>query len=171
MANNLPQCKTQSSITHTLNKIFGDDNIVGIHYGHNNNQTEERQTGWCHIQCLNATIYMEWLYKSTYILGCRVGFIPHKGNIDGKEPNKTAIRLAQTPTCEAIAQKIQAMSNAVTAAPLVMEKSLTNSFMDLVIAVDKKLTRFANNTNSTQTRELKLPRIPSRHTLWVSEVY
>ena len=87
VANNLPQRESQSTITKTLKRLFGEENISGITYGHKSNQEDDRQAGWCHIQCLNAAVYTEWLRKSTYILGRRVDFIPHKGSIDGAEPN------------------------------------------------------------------------------------
>ena len=41
-------------------------------------------------------------------------------SIDGSKPNKMAIRLANTPTHEAIAQKVQAMNYIVAAHPAIM---------------------------------------------------
>ena len=111
VANNLPQMESQSTITKVLKRLFGEENITGITFGYTSNQEDDRQGGWCHIQCLNAAVYTEWLRKSTYILGRRVDFIPHKGSIDGSEPNPTAIQLAHAPVREVIAQKAQAMSN------------------------------------------------------------
>ena len=105
VANNLPQCESQSTITKALKRLFGEENITGITYGHKSNQEDDRQAGWCHIQCLNAAVYTEWLRKSTYILGRRMDFIPHKGSIDGTEPNQMAIQLAHAPVHEVIAQK------------------------------------------------------------------
>ena len=105
VANNLPQCESQSTITKALKQLFGEENITGITYGHKSNQEDDRQAGWCHIQCLNAAVYTEWLRKSTYILGRRMDFIPHKGSIDGTEPNQMAIQLAHAPVHEVIAQK------------------------------------------------------------------
>ena len=29
---------------------------------------EDMHNGWCHIHCLNATLYTEWLHQFTYIL-------------------------------------------------------------------------------------------------------
>ena len=118
VANNLPQREFQAAITKALKRLFGDENITGVFFGHQSNQEDGRQSGWCHIQCLNTAVYIKWLRRSTYILGRRVDFIPHKGSIDSIEPNPTAIRLAHAPVREVIAQKAQAMSNAASS-PLV----------------------------------------------------
>ena len=91
VANNLPQRKSQSTITKSLKKLFGEENITRITFGYKTNHEDDCQAGWCHTQCLNAAVYKDWLNKSTYILGRRVEFIPHKGSIDGTEPNQTAI--------------------------------------------------------------------------------
>ena len=153
VANNLPQRESQSSITKALKRLFGEENVTGVTFRYNSNQNDDRQAGWCHIQCLNAAVYTEWLRKSTYILGRRVDFIPHKGSIDGVEPNPTAIRLAHAPTKEVIAQKAQAMSNTAAASPLVSEKLFTKTIKDLVATVDNKLTTLTNNINlNTDTR-------------------
>ena len=147
VANNLPQRESQSTITKALKRLFGEENITGITFGYNTNQGDDRQPGWCHIQCLNAAVYTEWLRKSTYILGRRVDFIPHKGSIDGTDPNPTAIRLAHAPVREVIAQKAQAMSNNAASSPLVSEKFFTKTIKELVETVDDKLTTLTNNIN------------------------
>ena len=103
VANNLPQRESQSAIIKAFKRLFEDENITGITFGHNSNQEDDRQAGWCHTQCLNVAVYTEWLQKFMYILGKRVNFIPHKGSIDGTEPNPMAIQLAQAPTREVIA--------------------------------------------------------------------
>ena len=87
------------------------------HLENQHNQGDERQAGWCHIQCLNAAVYTDWLNKSVYICGRRVNFIPHKGSIDGSAPNSTVIHLAHAPVREVIAQNAQAMSNYAAATP------------------------------------------------------
>ena len=153
VANNLPQRESQSTITKALKKLFGEENISGITYGYNSNQGDDRQAGWCHIQCLNAAVYTEWLRKSTYILGRRVDFIPHKGSIDGNTPNQTAIRLAHAPVREVIAQKAQAMSNIAAGSPLVSEKFFTKTIKELVETVDGKLTSLTHQINlNTDTK-------------------
>ena len=164
VANNLPQRESQSAITKALKRLFGEDNITGITFGHKSNQEDDRQAGWCHIQCLNAAVYTEWIRKSTYILGRRVDFIPHKGSIDGTEPNQMAIRLAHAPVREVIAQKAQAMNNTASS-PLVSEKFLTKTIKELVDTVDGKLTTLTNNINlKIRTKGSRRPRIPSRPT-------
>ena len=57
--------------------MFGADNIVGVSFGTNNQP--DQQSVWCHIQCLNAMVYTEWILKSTYILRRHIDFIPHSG--------------------------------------------------------------------------------------------
>ena len=155
VANNLPQREAQSTITKSLKRLFGADNITGITFGNQSTHEEDRHAGWCHIQCLNAAVYTEWLRKSTYILGRRVNFIPHKGSIDGTEPNQTAIRLAQAPVREVIAQKAQAMHNSAASSPLVSEKFLTKTIKDLVETVDGKLTTLANNINLNTDKQIE----------------
>ena len=81
--NNLPQKESQSNIVKTLERHFGEDNIVGVSFGHPSNHKKERQYGWCRIQCLNAAVYTEWVNKSAYTLGRRIDFMAHKGSIDG----------------------------------------------------------------------------------------
>ena len=92
VANNLPQRESQASIIKAMKQLFGENNIVGIGFGNTNTNTT-KQAGWCHLQCLNTAVYTEWIHKSAYILGRRIDFIPHRGSIDGSDPNKTAIRL------------------------------------------------------------------------------
>ena len=154
VANNLPQRESQSTITKALKRLFGDDNIAGITYGYNLNQGDDRQSGWCHIQCLNAAVYTEWLRKSAYILGRRVDFFPHKGSMDGTSPNPTAIRLAHAPVREVLAQKAQAMHNAASS-PLVSEKLFTKTIKDLVATVDDKLTTLTNNINLNTDKRIE----------------
>ena len=121
VAHNLPQRESQSTIVTSLRRLIGAENITGVTFGHKTKHEDDRQAGWCHIQCLNAAVYTEWLNKSTYILGRRVDFVPHKGSIDGSAPNPTAIRLAHAPVREVIVQKAQAMSNTAAASPLVSD--------------------------------------------------
>jgi hypothetical protein len=147
VANNLPQRESQSTIIKSLKRLIGEENVTGVTFGHKTNQEDDRQAGWCHIQCLNAAVYTEWLNKSTYILGRRVDFVPHKGSIDGSEPNPTAIRLAHAPVREVIAQKAQAMSNIAAASPLVSEKIFTKAIKELAETMDDKLNTLTNNIN------------------------
>ena len=155
VANNLPQCESQSAITHALKRLFGEENITGVSFGHKSNQDGDRQAGWCHIQCLNAAVYTEWIRKSTYILGRRVDFIPHKGSIDGTEPNKVAIRLAHAPVREVIAQKAEAMHNIATTSPLVSEKFFARTIRELVETVDGKLTTLTHNINLNTDKRIE----------------
>ena len=147
VANNLPQRESQSNIIKSLKKLIGEDNVTGVTFGYQNKQDDDRQAGWCHIQCLNAAVYTEWLHKSVYLFGRRVDFVPHKGSIDGSEPNPTAIRLAHAPVREVIAQKAQAMSNHAAATPLVSEKLFIKAMKDLAKTMDVKLNTITNNIN------------------------
>ena len=154
IATNLPQREPQVTITKTLKKLFGEDNITGITFGYQSTHDEVRHSGWCHVQCLNAVVYTEWLRKSAYILGRRIDFIPHKGSIDGNKPNLTAIQLAQVPVREVIAQKVQAMNNTATTTLLVSERLFTKTIKDLVETVDKKLTTLANTINLNTDKQV-----------------
>ena len=147
VANNLPQRESQSTITNSLKKLMGEDNITDITFGFQQKQGDDRQAGWCHIQCLNAAVYTDWLHKSVYIFGRRVDFVPHKGSIDGSAPNSTAIRLAHAPMREVIAQKALAMSNYAAAVPLVSEKYFNKAMKNLVETMDVKLTTISNHIN------------------------
>ena len=147
VARNLPQRESQSAITKSLKRVFGAENITGITFGYQTNQANDRQSGWCHIQCLNAAVYTEWSHKSTYILGRRVDFIPHKWSIDGTEPNPTAIRLAHAPVREVLTQKAQAMHNTAASSPLVSEKIFTKALKDLTDTMEDKLTTLTHNIN------------------------
>lgn len=155
VVNNLPQREAQSTIVKALKRLFGDDNITNITFGHQANREDDRHQGWCHIQCMNAAVYTEWLKKSTYILGRRIDFIPHKGSIDGASPNQTAIRLAHAPVREVIAQKAQAMNNIAASSPLISEKFFTKTIKDLVDTVDDKLTNLANNINLNTDKQIE----------------
>ena len=155
VVNNLPQREAQSTIVKALKRLFGDDNITAITFGHQANREDDRHHGWCHIQCMNAAVYTEWLQKSTYILGRRIDFIPHKGSIDGISPNQTAIRLAYAPVREVIAQKAHAMSNIAASSPLISERFFTKTIKDLVETVDDKLTTLANNINLNTDKQIE----------------
>ena len=156
MANNLPQRETQTTITRAIKHTFGADNIVGISFGNNNQPHTDKQVGWCHIQCLNAAVYTEWLHKSTYILGRRIDFIPHRGSIDGTDPNKTAIRLAQAPMREVIAEKVQAMGNATNANPLITEKYITKTMKEFEDKLDEKFCTLTTTINTHTDRRLEV---------------
>ena len=129
VANNLPQRESQANITKVIKHTFGEDNVLGISFDTNPNNTT-KQAGWCHIQCINTAVYTEWIHKSTFILGRRIDFIPHRGSIDGSDPNKTAIRLAQAPAREAIAEKVQAMGNVNNLHPLLTEHHLVRTMKE-----------------------------------------
>ena len=150
VANNLPQRESQASITKAIKQAFGADNIVGVSFGHNPHS--DKQSGWCHVQCLNAAVYTEWLHRSTFILGRRIDFIPHHGSIDGADPNNTAIRLAQAPAREAIAEKIQAMSNAAHSNPTLTEKHLAKTMRDFEDKLDEKFGTLTTNINTHTDR-------------------
>ena len=150
VANNLPQRESQASITKAIKQAFGADNIVGVSFG--NNPHSDKQSGWCHVQCLNAAVYTEWLHRSTFILGRRIDFIPHHGSIDGAEPNNTAIRLAQAPAREAIAEKIQAMSNASNSNPTLTEKHLAKTMKELEDKLDEKFGTLTTTINAHTDR-------------------
>ena len=155
VANNLPQRETQTTITRVIKQTFGTDNIVGISFGNNNQPHTDKQAGWCHIQCLNAAVYTEWLHKSTYILGRRVDFIPHRGSTDGTDPNKTAIRLAQAPVREVIADKIQAMSNATSSNPPLTEKYLSKTMKELEDKLEEKFGTLTTTINNHTDRRFE----------------
>ena len=107
------------------------------------------------MQCLNAAVYTEWLHKSTFILGRRIDFIPHHGSIDGTDPNKTAIRIAQAPVREAIAEKIQAMGNATNDHPLVTEHHLTKTIRELEDKLDEKFSTLSTTITTHTERSLE----------------
>jgi hypothetical protein len=144
VANNLPQRESQATIIKAMKQLFGENNIVGIGFG-NTNTT--RQAGWCHLQCLNTAVYTEWIHKSAYILGRRIDFIPHRGSIDGSDPNKTAIRLAQAPVREVIADKVQAMGNATNTNPLITEKYLSKTMKAFEDKLEEKFGSLTTNIN------------------------
>ena len=152
VANNLPQREPQTAITKAIKQLFGADNIVGISFDNNNQDTTNKQAGWCHIQCLNTAVYTEWIHKSTFILGRRIDFIPHRGSIDGSDPNKTAIHLAQVPAREAIADKIQAMGNATNPNPLLTGKYLTRTMKEFEKKLDEKFGSLTTSINHHTNR-------------------
>jgi hypothetical protein len=155
VVHNLPQKESQSTIVKTLQRLIGVKNITGVTFGHKPTHEDERQAGWCHIQCLNAAVYTEWLNKSTYILGRRVDFVPHRGSIDGSAPNPTAIRLAHVPVQEVIAQKAQAMTNTAAASPLLSEKHVNKAMKDLTDTMDVKLNTLTNNINQHTDKQIE----------------
>ena len=138
-----------------MKQTFGANNILGVSFGMNNHPQNDKQSGWCHIQCLNTAVYTEWIHKSVYILGRHIDFTPHRGSIDGKDHNKTAIRLAHAPTREAIAEKVQAMHNAHNSNPLVTEKQLTKIMKDLEEKLNEKVGTLTTLMKSHTDRRLE----------------
>lgn len=130
IANNLPQKDSQTSIIKAIKKFFGEDNIAGVSFGSTNRQADNKHSGWCHIQCLNVAVYTEWLNRSCIIIGRMVDLTPHKGSIDGTDPNHTTICLAHAPAREAIAEKLQAMTIANLNNPTIMGKTLTKTMRE-----------------------------------------
>ena len=155
VANNLPQRETQTAITRAIKQVFGADNIVGVNFGANNLPHTDKQAGWCHIHCLNAAVYMEWLHKSTSIVGRCVDFIPHRGSIDGTVSNNTAIRLAHVPAREAIADKIQAMNNVANSNPIVTERRLSKAMKEFEDKLEEQFGTLTTTINIHTDRRLE----------------
>lgn len=94
-------------IIKTIKKLFGENNIVDITFGNSSWHVDDKQSGWCHLHCLNATVYTEWIRSSAVMLGRRIDFVPHKGSINNTEPYCTTICLAQAPAREAVVEKFK----------------------------------------------------------------
>lgn len=109
VANNFPHCETQTSVVMALSL---DGNIVGFNFRHNVIHAEDKSVGWCHIQCLNAAVYIERIHKSTYMFKRHIDFILRKGSIDGTVPNKNLLHLAQALVREVVVQQMEAINNA-----------------------------------------------------------
>ena len=155
VANNLPQRESQAAITQALKQVFGEGNIIGFSFSNHTQSNSTKQAGWCHIQCLNTADYTEWIHKSTYVLGRRIDFIPHRGSIDGSDPNKTAIRLAQAPAREALADKVQAMGNVTNLNPLITEKYLTKTIKEFEDKLEEKFGSLTTSINHHTDRRHK----------------
>ena len=82
-------------------------------------------------------------------------FIPHRGSIDGTVPNNTAIRLAQAPAREAIADKIQAMTNAANPNPIVTERYLTKTMKEFEDKLEEKFGTLTTTINTHTDRRLE----------------
>lgn len=156
------------------NNFFGADNIMRISFGTTNQDTTNKQAGWCHKQCLNTAVYTEWIHKSTFILGRRIDFILHRGSIDGSDPNKTAICLAQAPAREAIADKIQAMENATNLNPFITKRYLTKTikkfedklderFGSLSTTINKHTDKRHDETTTTECKVSSMASPPPHH--------
>ena len=74
-------------------------------------------------------------------------FVPNKRSIDGSAPNSTAIRLAQAPMREVIAQKALAMNNHAATTPLVSETFFKKTMKNLVETMDTKLNTLTTHIN------------------------
>ena len=82
------------------------------------------------------------------MLGRRIDFIPHRSSIDGTDPNKTAIRLAQAPVREAIAEKIQTMGNVPNPNPPITEKYLNKTMKEFEEKLDEKFGSLTTSINT-----------------------
>jgi hypothetical protein len=69
------------------------------------------------------------------------------------DPNNTAIRLAQTPAREAIAEKIQVMSNVNNSNPIITDKYLTKSMKELNDNLDEKFGTLTTTINNHMDRK------------------
>ena len=146
MANNFPQRESPIAIIKAIKQAFGEDNVVDISFD-NTSQGTTKQARWCHIHCLYAAVYTVWIHESIHILGRHIDFIPHHGSVDGAAPNKTAIRLAQAPIREVLADKIQTMDNATILNPLITEKHLTKTMKELDEKFGSLITNINNHTD------------------------
>lgn len=66
IVNNLPEKK--SAIVRTIKKLFGEDNIVGMSFGHAPKHNDDKQAGWCHIH--PKEILIVWLLGSIELVYC-----------------------------------------------------------------------------------------------------
>ena len=90
-------------------------------------------------------------------------------SIDGSKPNKMAIRLANTPTHEAIAQKVQAMNYIVAAYPAITSMHFNWTTKIGNTNLIKKLLPWSPQSTSTPTNEWKWPLTYSQPTRWASK--
>ena len=58
--NNLPQIESQSITVTTIKRLYGKGNIVGVGFDHTPNHKEDKQCGWCHMQCLTLWSTSNW---------------------------------------------------------------------------------------------------------------
>ena len=86
------------------------------------------------------------------MLGRRIDFIPHRGSIDESNPNKTAIRLAQAPVREVIADKVQAMGNATNTNSLITETYLIKTIKEFEDKLEEKFGSLTTTINNHTDR-------------------
>ena len=82
-------------------------------------------------------------------------FVPHRGSIDSTDPNNTAIRLAHAPVREAIAEKVQAMTNAANPNPLVTERHFNKAIKDFQDQLEEKFGSLTTTINNHTDRRLE----------------
>lgn len=141
------KCEWTSQHTRTLKRLLGKDNIVGINFGYTAHCTDDCQTGWCHIQCLNGVVYKESLHKPTYILERMVDIILYKGSIDGMEHNKLLYALHKLPLVKSSPKRYKQWV-AMPLAPLVIENPLNKTINELVKTVDGRASTFTKQHQS-----------------------
>lgn len=59
VAHNIPPKESQTTIVKTINTFSGEDNLFVVSFRHNTCHVGEKRSGWHHVQCLSATVYME----------------------------------------------------------------------------------------------------------------
>ena len=69
VVNNLLQKESQSVIVRTIKKLFGEDNIVGMSFGHTPKHKDDIQTRWCHLHPKRNLIL--WLLSMIEFVYCK----------------------------------------------------------------------------------------------------
>lgn len=92
----------------TIKNLLGKDNIMEITFGNPSGHANNKKSRWCHIHCLSAAKYTEWLYWSTIMFERQVDFIPHKRAPTSRSPT-TLLYTLPNPDKRSHPEKIEPM--------------------------------------------------------------
>ena len=81
--NGLHKMKKIEDIISSINAIVGEKNVVSYYFL---GRVGELHIGSANLQCLNPTVYKQFLYKTREIYGKYVTFAPHLRSLEGTAP-------------------------------------------------------------------------------------
>lgn len=123
----------------TIKCLFRESNIIDVTFGNASRQMDDKQSRWCHVQCLNVVVYTEWLYRSSIMLGRRMDLIPTKIALTTLNPTAWA--------WEVIAETMQPITNAIINNATIIKMTFNKAMMEWEEKLVNKLATLASSIN------------------------
>lgn len=148
IAKGLNLTKPIEHTTSSLKSHLGPKNISSVFYPRAKHTVYH---GIANIECLNATVYKQFLRKSARLNGKWVEFHPHPNSLDGsaRSDDATLKKLGFSDVHTATANTVEALQNAPGAAQKVLTKKDTTAIVEEVVTKENNKLRIEFKADMT----------------------